>query len=107
MTANISTWVSSFNVETARQVLFDLTFTQLAMRSLFAAPFFLGYVLGVPAPGRFELRATGSLTSWLATESSYALQGVLKNIGPNGADASGADAGIVVASPSTSSPDCA
>ncbi|KAF1349149.1 extracellular glucoamylase protein [Delphinella strobiligena] len=75
------------------------------MRFIFAAPFFLGYVLGVPAAGRVELRATGSLTSWLATESSYALQGVLNNIGANGADASGADAGIVVASPSTSDPD--
>lgn len=51
-------------------------------------------------------RASGSLDSFLATETPIALQGVLNNIGPNGADVAGASAGIVVASPSRSDPDC-
>lgn len=51
-------------------------------------------------------RASGSLDSWLAAESPYALQGVLDNIGAGGAKVSGAKSGIVVASPSKSDPDC-
>ncbi|KAL2007730.1 hypothetical protein VTN00DRAFT_7712 [Thermoascus crustaceus] len=50
-------------------------------------------------------RASGSLDSWLAAESPYALQGVLDNIGADGAEVSGAKSGIVVASPSKSDPD--
>ncbi|RDW69440.1 glycoside hydrolase family 15 protein [Coleophoma cylindrospora] len=49
-------------------------------------------------------RATGTLDSYLSTESPIALQGVLNNIGPNGIKAPGADAGVVVASPSTVNP---
>lgn len=60
----------------------------------------------VPPRAPVTPRATGSLDSWLATESPYALQGVLANIGPDGADASGASSGIVIASPSKSDPDC-
>ncbi|KAJ9249827.1 CAZyme family GH15 and CBM20 [Paecilomyces variotii] len=59
----------------------------------------------VPPRAPVTPRATGSLDSWLATESPYALQGVLANIGPDGADASGASSGIVIASPSKSDPD--
>lgn len=53
-----------------------------------------------------EERATGPLSSWLASENVYALQGVLNNIGSGGSKAPGAASGIVVASPSTSNPDC-
>lgn len=58
-----------------------------------------------PAPSPLEPRATGSLTSWLASESSVALQGVLNNVGSSGSKVSGAKSGIVVASPSKSNPD--
>lgn len=57
-------------------------------------------------PLQKEPRATGSLDSYIATESPFALQGVLNNIGPDGADASAAAAGIVIASPSKTNPDC-
>lgn len=50
-------------------------------------------------------RATGTIASYLASESPIAVQGVLNNIGPNGTNAPGADAGIVVASPSRVNPD--
>jgi glucoamylase len=53
-----------------------------------------------------EPRATGSLDSFLATETPIALQGILNNIGANGADVAGASAGMVVASPSKQDPNC-
>ena len=45
------------------------------------------------------------LTSFIASERKFALQGVLNNIGPDGANVSGAGAGLVVASPSKIDPD--
>ncbi|KAF2722587.1 carbohydrate-binding module family 20 protein [Polychaeton citri CBS 116435] len=51
-----------------------------------------------------EPRATGSLSSWLTSESPVALQGILNNVGASGSKAGGANAGITVASPSTSNP---
>lgn len=51
-------------------------------------------------------RATGSLNSYIASESPIALQGILDNIGADGSDAAGADPGIVIASPSKTNPDC-
>ena len=51
-------------------------------------------------------RATGALTSFIASESPIALQGVLNNIGSTGSLAPGADPGMVVASPSTVNPNC-
>ena len=62
-------------------------------------------ILAAPTQELLESRATGSLTSWLSSESSVALAGVLANIGSSGSRASGARPGIVVASPSKSNPD--
>jgi len=66
---------------------------------------FAATALAAPAPSPLEARITGSLTSWLASESPIALQGVLNNIGSSGSKAPGAGSGIVVASPSTNDPD--
>ncbi|GAB7352423.1 hypothetical protein MBLNU459_g2842t1 [Dothideomycetes sp. NU459] len=74
------------------------------MRFCSAIPLLASVAFAAPAPDRLQQRATGSLTAWLASESSVALQGVLANIGANGADASGADSGIVIASPSKTNP---
>ena len=49
-------------------------------------------------------RAT--LDSWLSNEATVARTAILNNIGADGAWVSGADSGIVVASPSTDNPDC-
>ncbi|KZT62841.1 carbohydrate-binding module family 20 protein [Calocera cornea HHB12733] len=46
-----------------------------------------------------------SVDSFVASESSIALAGVLANIGPDGAKCEGAASGVVLASPSTTSPD--
>jgi glucoamylase len=56
-------------------------------------------------PANLAARASGSLSSFVTSESSVALQGVLNNIGPNGSAVPGAAAGLVIASPSTSNPD--
>ena len=55
---------------------------------------------------RNEERATGSLSSFITSESPIALQGVLNNIGSTGSKAPGAAPGFVVASPSTTNPNC-
>lgn len=60
----------------------------------------------VAATARLEVRATGSLDSWLASETTVARQGILNNIGSNGAYAASAKSGIVIASPSTNNPNC-
>jgi glucoamylase len=51
-------------------------------------------------------RRQSTLSAFIESENAVALKGVLNNIGPNGSGASGASAGIVVASPSRSNPDC-
>lgn len=53
-----------------------------------------------------QARASGPLSSFLAAETPIALGGILANIGPNGVNDQGAASGIVIASPSTSNPDC-
>ncbi|KAI9737453.1 MAG: hypothetical protein M1834_009608 [Cirrosporium novae-zelandiae] len=66
-----------------------------------------GCLLQASISAPLEPRVTGSLSSFLASESSIAIEGVLANIGPDGAKVASGDpaAGVVVASPSTSSPD--
>ncbi|KAF7185931.1 Glucoamylase [Pseudocercospora fuligena] len=76
--------------------------TMLSLLSLLP---FLGSAFSYPYQDALEPRATGTLDSWLAAESPIALQGVLNNIGSSGSKASGASAGIIVASPSKSNPD--
>ncbi|RHZ59208.1 hypothetical protein CDV55_102012 [Aspergillus turcosus] len=50
-------------------------------------------------------RATVSLDAWLATETTVSLNGILANIGADGAYAKSAKPGVIIASPSTSNPD--
>ncbi|KAH8690676.1 putative glucan 1,4-alpha-glucosidase [Talaromyces proteolyticus] len=63
----------------------------------------LGYT-ALAAP-KLSPRATVSLDAWLATETTFSLNGILQNIGASGAYAQSAKAGVVIASPSTSNPD--
>ncbi|KAI1084431.1 carbohydrate-binding module family 20 protein [Whalleya microplaca] len=65
-------------------------------------------ILGRPSPT--SSRREGKLfkrdvDDFVATEEPIALESLLANIGPDGANAPGASAGVVVASPSTSEPD--
>ncbi|EME44137.1 glycoside hydrolase family 15 protein [Dothistroma septosporum NZE10] len=75
------------------------------MRSVYLLWTLAGAAYSHLAQGDLRPRATGSLESWLAAESSIALQGVLNNTGAGGAKVAGANTGIIVASPSTSNPD--
>lgn len=70
------------------------------------------YALGALAVGQSALaapqlspRAT-SLDSWLSSETTFSLNGILANIGSSGAYSKSAASGAVIASPSTSNPDC-
>jgi glucoamylase len=76
------------------------------MRFLYSLPLLVGAAFSVPSPEKLQERAIGSLASWLASENTYALQGVLANIGSSGSKAAGASAGVVVASPSKNDPNC-
>ncbi|KAI2793983.1 Glucoamylase [Penicillium oxalicum] len=69
------------------------------------------YALGALAVGQSALaapqlspRAT-SLDSWLSSETTFSLNGILANIGSSGAYSKSAASGAVIASPSTSNPD--
>lgn len=61
--------------------------------------------LASPATG-YGIKKRADLDSFITSESPIAYKGTLANIGPNGTGAPGASAGIVVASPSQSNPDC-
>jgi glucoamylase len=52
-----------------------------------------------------ERRQT-SLEQYLKAQADVSIKGILANIGPDGSKAQGASAGIVVASPSRTDPDC-
>lgn len=56
--------------------------------------------MGLPQARQLDLDA------FIAAERAIALQGVLDNIGPDGARVPGASAGYVVASPSKNNPNC-
>ncbi|XHG01109.1 hypothetical protein AWENTII_004511 [Aspergillus wentii] len=62
-------------------------------------------VVSVLGADQVTLQAENLLDSWLEAETSYALDGILNNIGADGAKAIGGNAGIVIASPSKNSPD--
>lgn len=58
------------------------------------------------AAPQLNARATGSVDSWFASETTVALDGILANIGADGEFSKSAKSGIVIASPSTDNPDC-
>ncbi|KAI1917658.1 glycoside hydrolase 15 protein [Ophidiomyces ophidiicola] len=73
-----------------------------SLRLLCTIPLLWSATLGAEA--RAASRQEETLDQWLTAQSIVSRQGILDNIGPNGAKVSGAHAGIVVASPSKSNP---
>lgn len=63
-----------------------------------------GLVYSEPLPPYLYTRAT--LEEFIASQSQVSITGVLANIGPDGSKAQGVSAGLVIASPSRSNPDC-
>ncbi|KFY18752.1 hypothetical protein V493_08370 [Pseudogymnoascus sp. VKM F-4281 (FW-2241)] len=78
----------------------------MLLKTAIALEFLASSVIASPAlRHRVKRQSDADLESFIKTESPIAYQGVLNNIGSGGSGASGAAAGIVVASPSKSDPD--
>jgi glucoamylase len=58
------------------------------------------------AQGSDDFRRQTSLNQFIKDQSIVSMKGVLANIGPDGSKAQGASAGLIVASPSRTDPDC-
>lgn len=100
---------SPFNITALGSVIAQpimYSFTSLAVVGSLA----IQAVLSLPDPSRVKEREAAllkrSVDSFIAAESPIALADMLCNIGSAGACASGADSGIVVASPDKTNPDC-
>jgi glucoamylase len=79
----------------------------MLLNTFFAFEFLASSVIATPAlRHRIKRQSDSDVDSFIASESPIAYQGVLNNIGSAGAGASGASAGVVVASPSKTDPDC-
>ena len=81
------------------EIMFDSRVARFGLLGALAAQ----GALGAPAP---HAPRQAGLDEWLDAQEPIALAGVLANIGDSGSKAEGAAAGIVVASPSKSDPDC-
>jgi hypothetical protein len=65
------------------------------------------YAFALPSPTvRHATRADGPLATFIEKNRPVSLQGILDNIGPDGAKVAGAFPGLVIASPSKVDPDC-
>lgn len=56
--------------------------------------------------GPTSFASAKSIGAFAAEQAKISIEGVLANIGPDGAKAQGASPGVVVASPSRADPDC-
>ena len=86
--------------------MYSLPVPHVNFRALLRTPLLLFSTIILFPSEQYDHRNTTSLSSWLASESSYALSGILNNIGSSGLKVAGASPGVVVASPSEHSPDC-
>ncbi len=86
----------------------SFSYTQPIMHSLgsvlLLGTFAVQKVLGLPGTSAHLQRRT--VDSYVSSEGPIALQKLLCNIGSDGCEAQSAASGAVVASPSTSNPDC-
>jgi glucoamylase len=72
---------------------------------LWALPTVLLFASVLGSPVDHQRRQT-SIDGFVKSQADVSIKGVLANIGTDGSKAQGASAGIVVASPSRSNPDC-
>uniref|UniRef100_A0A093V3D6 Glucoamylase n=1 Tax=Talaromyces marneffei PM1 TaxID=1077442 RepID=A0A093V3D6_TALMA len=78
-----------------------MTFSRLSSSVLCALAALGHNALAAP---QFSPRATVGLDAWLASETTFSLNGILANIGSSGAYSASAKPGVVIASPSTNNP---
>ena len=64
------------------------------------------FVQHVLAFHHYEHRVEDPISKFVVQNRPVALQGILDNIGPDGAKVVGAGPGLVIASPSKADPDC-
>jgi glucoamylase len=106
VTSLIPAHCDSFNLTCTLYQPIMYAFTSLFMVGSLAVQ----AVLSMPDPSRLREREAWllkrSVDTFIATESPIALAHMLCNIGSAGACASGANSGIVVASPDKTNPDC-
>lgn len=75
------------------------------LRALPAALLLVGVQASPIAQAQGE-RKPSTVDSFVKSQAEISIKGVLDNIGTDGSKAQGAAAGIVIASPSRSDPDC-
>lgn len=78
----------------------------ISRSSLVAVLAALSAKLALAATDESLTKRASDLESFISSESTTALNGVLANIGPDGDRVPGAASGVVVASPSKQDPDC-
>ena len=79
----------------------------LLVRVIGATGLLAQQVLAVPSANVSNISFTDvQLSNFIAKNRPVALQGILDNIGPDGAKVAGAAPGLVIASPSKVDPDC-
>lgn len=72
--------------------------------ALAAFSFLVSCANGIPASEALYRRA--ALDDWITNQTANSVAGLLANIGSTGAKSYGAAQGLVLASPSTTNPDC-
>jgi glucoamylase len=75
------------------------------LRALPAALLLVG-VQGSPFPQNDGTRQQTALDPFIEAQANVSINGIFANMGPDGSKAQGAAAGVVIASPSRSDPDC-
>lgn len=96
---------SLFNLSAIAEPVIMPSFSSLLFLGSFAFQSALSWSAATRTRRDVELQKR-SLDSFIATESPYALNEILCNIGSDGCQASGVDSGIVIASPDQTNPDC-
>lgn len=79
--------------------------TMLFSLLLHALPVALQFVGSQATPLELQ-KQQASINKFIKSQAQVSINGVLANIGPNGSKAPGVPAGILIASPSRSDPDC-
>lgn len=99
----IRTFVKQLNLPLS-EISIGMLFTSV-LRALPAALLLVG-AQGSPVPQIDDARQQTALDRFIEAQANVSINGVFANMGPDGSKAQGAAAGVVIASPSRSDPDC-
>lgn len=85
--------------------IYDLAYFKSFLLSRVPSPSSMRFLSFLFACSLVALSVQQNVDSYVQSETPIAKAGILANIGPDGSKSSGAAAGIVIASPSTTNPD--